>query len=36
MILSFWIHCLCEFEREIEKNAQLEKFRDQLELLYLS
>lgn len=36
MVLSFWMHCLCEFEREIEKNSELLKFKEQLEILYIS
>ena len=36
MVLSFWMHCLCEFECEIEKNDELKKFKEQLEILYIS
>jgi|GEM_PF-2290348 len=35
MVLSFWIHCLCEFEREIENNKILLEFKEQLENLYI-
>jgi len=36
MILSFWMHCLCEFEREIERSPILLSFKEELENLYIS
>jgi len=36
MVLSFWIHCLCELEREIENSDILKLYQDQIEILYIS
>jgi len=36
MVLSFWIHCLCALERDIEANSELLQFKEQLEILYIS
>jgi len=35
MVLSFWIHCLCALERDIDKNDDLIKFREMIEILYI-
>ncbi len=35
MVLSFWVHCLCEFEREIAKSEILKLYQEQIEILYI-
>jgi len=36
MILSFWLHCLFELEREIAKSETLKLYQEQIEILYIS